>query len=43
MYHLVQVFPKSKQKYQIFLKSVQKMYLFEVNWIPTIGKQSDNN
>lgn len=31
MYDLVQVFPKIKKKNQIFLKSVQKMYLFEVN------------
>lgn len=41
MYDLVQVFPKSKKKYQIFLKSEQKMYLFEV--IPMVGILSDNN
>lgn len=43
MYDLVQVFPEIKKKYQLFLKSVQKMYLFEVNRIPMVGIQSDSN
>lgn len=43
MYDLVQVFPEIKKKYQLFLKSVQKMSLFEVNRIPMVGIQSDSN
>lgn len=33
-YGLVQMFPKSKKRYEMSLKSLQKMYLFEVNLIP---------